>query len=183
MNNLSPLLLTFPIFILGIFFIVFLLVELILSRKRAPFIPSSKKAIQKILELVPLPEQGLVLDLGSGDGRFLRAVKQKYPQLQVLGYEISPLALVIHKLLNLFLTKVPVKANDFFFANVSQINVIFCFLLPTDMRRLEQKLQTELPKNAIIISNTFSFKNWLPIQEYKTQITGLAGHIRVYMVK
>lgn len=173
----------FSIIIIGLGWIAFLLYELIQGRNRAPFIPSSRKAIRIILEKIPLPKKGLILDLGAGDGKFLRAAKRTYPTLQVLGYEISPLALLVSKVKNtLSRTKVTVKHQDMFTADLSQADMVFCFLLPKDLKRLEHKLRTELRPGSQVISNTFSFPTWQPAQEFTPQSTGLHGFIRVYVV-
>lgn len=171
------------VIIIGLGWIAFLLYELIQGRNRAPFIPSSRKAIRVSLEKIPLPPNGTVIDLGAGDGKFLRAAKRKYPQLKVIGYEISPLALLVTKVKNtLSRTKVNVIKQDMFTADLSQADMVFCFLLPKDLKRLEQKLQTELSPGTKVISNTFSFPTWQPEQEFTPQSTGLHGFIRVYVV-
>lgn len=173
----------FSVIIIGLGWIAFLLYELIQGRNRAPFIPSSRKAIRVTLNKIPLPPTGKIIDLGAGDGKFLRAAKRKYPELNVIGYEISPLALLVTNVKNFFSrTKVTVLKQDMFTADISQADMVFCFLLPKDLKRLEQKLQTELKPGSKVISNTFSFPHWQPDQEFTPQSTGLHGFIRVYVV-
>lgn len=173
----------FLIIIIGIAWIVFLVYELIQGRHRAPFIPSSRKAVRVILDKIPFPKSGTVVDLGAGDGKFLRAVKRKYPHLQVIGYEISPLALLVMQVKN-WLGKNPVTVlnQDMFTADLSQVDMVFCFLLPKDLEHLEHKLQTELAPGTQVVSNTFSFPNWPPQLELPPKITGLHGFIRLYVV-
>ena len=52
--------------------------------------------------------------------------------------------------------------RDFFKASLQDADYVFCFLICDEMNRLEKKLQQELKRGAIVISNTFSFKNWEP---------------------
>lgn len=167
----------------GLGVIIFLVIELIRSQRHAPFIPSSRKSIQVVLDRVHLPMEGLVMDLGAGDGRFLRKVKARYPTLKVVGYEISWLALSVARVWNSFSNyPVPIIHQDFLTADLSQATVVFCFLLPKDLSALEHKLQTELKPGTQVISNTFSFPHWKPQTDLTPQDTGLAGHIRVYIV-
>lgn len=171
------------VLLIGGGFISFLLIELFQTRHRAPFIPSSRKSIRTILDRIPLPTQGLIMDLGAGDGRFLRQVKAKYPTASVKGFEISWVALVVAHLWNSWSRyPVPVIRQDFLQADVSQASVIFCFLLSKDLSALEHKLQTELKPGTRVISNTFSFPNWKPQIDLTPTETNLAGHIRVYVV-
>lgn len=171
------------VILLGGALIGLLVVELLQTRKRAPFIPSSFKSIHLMLERIPLPSSGLVIDLGAGDGRFLRQVKATYPQLQVVGYEISLVALLVAHIWNSFSTyPVPIVHQNFLTADLSKANVIFCFLLNKELSVLEHKLLTELKPGTMVISNTFSFPNWQPQIDLFPVDTGLAGHIRVYIV-
>ncbi|MEK7540251.1 MAG: class I SAM-dependent methyltransferase [Patescibacteria group bacterium] len=171
------------IIIIGIAWISFLVYELIQGRNRAPFIPSSRKAIRVILDNIPLPTHGIIVDLGAGDGKFLRAVKRHAPKLTSLGYEISPLALLLAKIKNI-LSRTPMNVlkQDMFSANLSEASLVFCFLLPHDLKRLEHKLQTELKPGTRVVSNTFSFPTWHPELELPPNKTGLHGFIRVYVV-
>lgn len=174
----------FSVLVVGIIWILFLIYELIQGRNRAPYIPSSKKAIRFILDTIALPKTGFVIDLGAGDGKFLRAAKQKYPELQLRGYEISPLALLVARLKNtLSRTKIQVINQDMFTTDVSKADVIFCFLLPKDLKQLETKLKTQLKPGSKVISNTFSFPTWQPELEISPKTSKLHGFIRVYVVK
>lgn len=173
----------FSVIFIGLGWIIFLVYELIHGRNRAPFIPSSRKAIRVILEKIPLPSNGMVVDLGAGDGKFLRMAKKKYPNLNVVGYEISPLALLVTKIKNIC-SRNPVQVvnQDMLKADLSTVDMVFCFLLPKDLKHLEQKLRTELRPGTRVISNTFSFPTWQPEQEFTPKSTGLHGFIRVYIV-
>lgn len=167
----------------GVIVIIFLIRELISGWSRAPFIPSSRASIRSVLQHITFPPQALVVDLGAGDGRFLRAVRRAYPHATVKGFELSWTAYMVTHVVNLF-SRYPVRTvlQDMLTADIRNVDVVFCFLLPRDLVKLQRKLQTELPPHAIVISNTFSFSDWQPRTTLSVQQTGLSGHIRVYAV-
>lgn len=169
------------VIVCGIFFIGFLVYELWTTKNRAPFIPSSSAAIKIILKQIDFPDQGLVMDLGAGEGRVLRAIKKSQPRLLVRGVEISPLALLIGRIENIFNSvKIDLRRENMFEADISQADIIFCFLLTKDLARLEKKLQKDMKPGARLISNTFSFPHWKPSLEISPAESGLYGYIRVY---
>jgi len=51
--------------------------------------PSSAKACRTIVKLSEQAEFGDVVDLGSGWGTLLFALARKYPERQIIGYELS----------------------------------------------------------------------------------------------
>ncbi|MFN0065182.1 MAG: hypothetical protein ACKVOH_02975 [Chlamydiales bacterium] len=117
--------------------------------------PSSKKAITQMLAFLP-EHRTNVVDLGSGWGGVLRAVPKGYRKK---GYEISPIPYLWSKLRGL-----PVEWKDFFSLSLSEADVIFCYLCPEVMKKLEPKLKRELAKGVIVISNTFAIPGWKPVQ-------------------
>ena len=50
--------------------------------------------------------------------------------------------------------------GNIFKQNLSTADIIFIFLLPKGIEKLEPKLKMELKKGSIIITQTFHFKNW-----------------------
>jgi hypothetical protein len=156
--------------IIGVLLIVILsLVLLLVIREtfrvfkgNAPYVPSAKKLINKILAEIDFKENSLVYELGCGDARFLRALVAK-KNVQAIGYEYFIIPFLAARLYNFFQgKKVKVYYKDFFKANLSDADYLFCFLLSKEMEHLEEKLQQELKSGAMVISNTFQFKNWQP---------------------
>jgi len=130
----------------------------------APYIRTGKKLINRIIEEIDFKDNAKVYELGSGDGRFLRALAKK-KKIQAVGFENFMLPYVISRVFK-FLTNsnADFRYQDLFKADLSQADYIFCYLITTQMAKLETKLQQELKPGALIISNTFKFKNW-PIEK------------------
>jgi SAM-dependent methyltransferase len=172
--------------LLTLFFVfILLLVEIykVLFLGNAPYVPSSKKLIDKILQEIDFKENSLVYELGCGNAKFLRKLaKQK--NVQAIGYEYFIIPFLLAKLLT-FLNgnRIKIYCQDFFKVDLSQADYIFCFLISQEMLRLETKLAKELRPGALVISNAFQFKSWQPekiIILDQNKKTGLNNKIYIY---
>ncbi len=151
-------------YLLIIFFIILLVILLTMFNatfKAAPWVPSGKKNIEKILELAEIKKGDVVYDLGSGDARWLIALAKKTEASKIIGYEISFLPYFISRIKLLFMRKNNIKIlfKDFFKADFSKANVILCFLTPMAMKKLEPKLKSELKPKTKFISYAFRLPN------------------------
>jgi ribosomal protein L11 methylase PrmA len=146
-----------------------------------PFLPSKKQVILKALKLANLKENECLFDLGCGWGNVL-FVAQKYFGAKVVGFEISPVLFLLAKL-NLLLNRVKGKIywQDFFKADLKEADVIFLYLTPPILKKLEEKLKKELmgsKKRVVTVSSplpsikpektvsVFQKENWLKIYLY-----------------
>ncbi|MBD3359422.1 MAG: hypothetical protein GF365_01805 [Candidatus Buchananbacteria bacterium] len=144
--------------------LIFIFIEVyrVIFKGHAPYICSSNKLIKKIIKEINFKPNSVVYDLGCGDGRFLRQLK-KHKQIQGIGYEYFLMPYIIGQIYNLFSkNKVKIKLKNFFKADLSQADYVFCYLITDEMAKLEKKLKQELKPGALVISNTFKFKNWQP---------------------
>lgn len=106
----------------------------------APYVPTHKKAISAALKMLPLKPGDLVVDLGSGDGAFLKAAANV--GLRALGYEINPI-LVFVAWCRCFKQrkKVQIKLANFWSAELpTETKAIFMFAAGPYMNRAKQKL-------------------------------------------
>ena len=127
----------------------------------APYVPSAKKLINKIIAEIDFKPNAVVYDLGCGDAKFLRALVSR-KKVQASGYEYFIVPYLAAKFYNLFFPAIKIYYQDFFKVNLSKADYIFCFLLSKEMEHLEGKLKQELKSGALVIANTFQFKNWQP---------------------
>ena len=127
---------------------------------RSPFVPSNKKTITKMLEVAKIKKNERVVDIGCGDGRIVFLSEQKYGA-KAEGYEISIFVWCLAKI-NGFLkgAKSKIYRKNFFQADLSQADIVFCYLLPEVMQKLSPKFKKELKKNARIVSAAFSLPDW-----------------------
>lgn len=122
----------------------------------APYINSSNRKINlAITEILQLNDIKNVYELGCGDAKFLRRLKRKKPELSCLGLEYNLIPYTIAKTKNIFLkNKITIKKANIFKYDLSQADLIYCYLNPKSMKLL-QPIMKKLD-NVILISNTFS---------------------------
>ncbi len=130
--------------------------------KGAPFIPTKREGVEKILELIDKRPNLKIADIGSGDGRILIALAKQ--GIEAHGFEINPVLVWWSrrksKQLHLdHLAKTHWK--DLWKADLSDFDVIIVFGVIYIMGRLEEKLQRELKPGSQVISLGFQFPNWM----------------------
>lgn len=103
-----------------------------------------------------------VADLGSGDGRI--AIEFGKKGALVTGFELDS-GLVSKsqetiKELKLE-TNVKILQQDFWDVDLSPFKIVTVYPMPDIMLHLEQKLQKELKKGAVVLTNYYAFPNWM----------------------
>jgi predicted RNA methylase len=129
----------------------------------APYLPTPLRKVRKMLTLANVQPGELVYDLGCGDGRFLIVAARRF-KAKAIGIEINIIRYLWCQFLItvLFLRKrVKIKYGNLFNHDLSEADVVVCYLLQSTNDRLEDKLINELSQSARVVSNTFTF-NSLP---------------------
>ena len=139
------------IFILFCIFILFVFVVLI----GAPYVPTLGTQQREALQLLKLKKGQTVLDLGSGDGRFLReAAKQGY---KAVGIEANPLLVIISYIACLpYRNQVTVKWGNMWTKQWPPVDGVYVFLHTRFMQKLDKKLEQQYSgKNVNVVSYAF----------------------------
>lgn len=141
---------------------------LALLRRGPLFVPTQRKYVSRIIEMLSLTPGERVVDLGSGDGRLLIAIAKAGGEAH--GYEHNPI-LVMKSKLNFKKEGVEgsafVHMGDFWDADTSQFDGVVVYGIPYIMSRLEEKLRRELRPGARVVSYSFPFPNWEPTAKEK----------------
>lgn len=129
-------------------------------------VPSSRKARQAILTAADLIPAGTIIELGSGWGNLALALAKKYPQRQVIGFEISLVpwlfSIVLKQLQG---TKnLSLRKQNFNTCVLPPATLLICYLYPGGMKTLAKKLAREKPAVQMLISNTFALPGTEPLQ-------------------
>lgn len=133
----------------------------------APYVPTKTERIRKLLKLIPLKDKTFY-ELGSGDGRIV--IEAAKMGAKAYGIEQSFLRILYSRLKSVKNPYFIRKRTSFIHGNIfkqdlSEADIVFIFLLPQGIRKLEPKLKKELKQGSIIITQTFHFKNWKPFKK------------------
>lgn len=144
--------------------------------------PSSNKAYNTMMKLAEETGTGTIVDLGSGWGNFVIPMAKKYPQRQIIGYELSLLPWLFSSFLKklLRLKNLTLHRQDFYNADLSNTSVLVCYLFPEAMNKIKQKLLSDQHKIDFIISNNFALPSSKP---YKVMKLNDFYHSPIYLYK
>lgn len=133
----------------------------------APWVPTSMSMVHKMLKLADVGPDDIVYDLGCGDGRTIITAARRYGA-RAVGVEIDPLRYLWCRALITVLDlrdRVQVVYGDFFSQDLSDADVVTCYLLQDTNNRLEGKLGQELRPGTRVVSNTFTFPGLLKVRQ------------------
>lgn len=124
----------------------------------APYVPSSRQASRKMIELAHIKRGDRIYDLGSGDGKLLFLAAQQ--GAVATGYEINPYLVLFTKIRTYFSPyrkNIHVHWKNFWHADIGDADAVFVYLIAWKMERLETLLRQRLKPGTRVISNSFIF--------------------------
>ena len=127
----------------------------------ALYVSTARVRIAASLEAIDLKPEQLLVDLGCGDGRVLRSARRRWP-IRAEGYELNPLAFCKARLLSWCYAGITIHLQNFWGADLSRADVVFCYLFPDVMSRLARKLSEELKPGATVVSCNFPLPGFTP---------------------
>jgi len=159
----------------GLFlFLIFVFFAMVVVRG-APYVPTHKKVLQAIFDENLVKKGELVVDLGSGDGVFLKMLAQN--GYRAVGYEINPFLCVISYLRCWrYRKQIKIYWRDFWLTSLPPgTKVVYVFLAEPFMQKFKEKITSEVEKlgQITVISNGFelpglkTYKNTKALQIYK----------------
>jgi SAM-dependent methyltransferase len=148
----------------------------------APYIPTAQEKITEILKTAGVKKGKTFYELGSGDGRLV--LHSAMLGAESYGIEQSWLRIWYSRYLA---RKKGLKNAHFYHGNLFDrqyfpADIIFIYLLPKAVARLEQSLPKELKKGSVIITQSFHFSKWLPYKKMslKTKNDKIGGEFWFY---
>jgi len=139
----------------------------------APYVDTVKEDVELILDLAEVTAEDYLIDLGSGDGRFVIAAAKRgamahgvelEPQLVKLATEKAKSAGVADKAVFV--------EGDIFAADISHASVVTLYLFPEANLQLRPKLLAELRPGTKVVSNSFTMGDWEPDNHAQGRTSG-----------
>ncbi|MEF8817432.1 MAG: methyltransferase domain-containing protein [Salinibacter sp.] len=132
--------------------------------KDAPYVSTSQRVVNRMLEAANVGPTDVVIDLGSGDGRIPIAAAQRH-SARGIGVEIDP-DLVAKARDNAeqagVADRVEFRQGDLFEADLSDATVVALYLWPEINVKLRPKLLRALDPGDRIVSHDFRMGDWEP---------------------
>jgi len=132
---------------------------------RVPFVSTSQPDIERLVKELPVTGKDVFYDLGSGDGRVCVWVSGLSGAKSV-GYELTWWTYVLAVLRSKFKNqklKLEFKNKNFFKHNWAEATVIYGYLYPPLMGRVEEKIKTECKPGTTIVIRDFPLPSMVPV--------------------
>lgn len=163
----------YTIFLIIILFIVAILTLYLFSSvlgflvTKMPFVTTPKQNIEFLAKKINLNSQDVFLELGSGYGQTLFLLSEKY-SVTGIGVEFSFWAHALAKCLQIYKrANIKFILGDFLKQDWSKATVVYSYLFPVIMARVEQKFLTECKKGTKFVARDFGLPNLAADQVYE----------------
>ena len=150
-------------------FLVGILVAIILTFCLAvflgpPYLPTLNNQVRTALDFLDLKPGQVLLELGSGDGRVVKAAAAR--GLTVVGIEINPFLVVFSRFLCWrYRKQVTILWGDVWRIKWPQADGIFTFMLQRQMPKLDKEIQIWQRRDLRLASFAFFIPNRKPAAE------------------
>ncbi len=129
---------------------------------RVPYVRSNLNDTVRLLKKIPLSTGSIFYDLGSGDGRVVFMAEKMY-KVRGVGFELTfwthVVASIKKRLKN---SNAEFLRKNFFKVEWTNAQVIYCFLYPPLMGKVETKFLEECLPGTLLISRDFALPNLKP---------------------
>ena len=146
----------------------------------APYVPTPMERVKKMVALAKIKKGQRVYDLGCGDGRFVYIAANQYGA-KATGIELSPMVYLLAKVRQwIWRSRAEIKFGNFKFHDISDAEVIFCYLLPETLKKIQPDLDKQLRPGVKICSYAFTIPNWKLIGEENRDATKNLAPVYIY---
>lgn len=148
----------------------------------APFVPTPMAAAKFMFEKVQLKKGDRFYDIGCGDGRFAYIAARDFGA-RATGFELSPLIYLLAIIRKYFWqSKAEIIFKDFRKHDLSDADIIFCYLMPHALALTIPKFKKELRPGTRIISYAFKIGDWNPVETFPRNPQLSLATIRIYEI-
>jgi precorrin-6B methylase 2 len=132
----------------------------------APYVPTPKESVRKMLELANVNQGDFLVDLGSGDGRVIIMAAEEFGAT-ALGIEADPIRVKWsrYQIRKRHLEEmVDVVWGNFFSQSLERATVVFVYQGDDVNQKLKLKLLNELQPGTRLVTYCFPFDGWDPVE-------------------
>lgn len=134
------------------------------SLSGAPWVPTWKADIERLIQMLRLKPGEKLYELGCGDGRVCTTVAKRSGATCV-GIELSIAQCAVAKLRAKLsgAKKIRIKWGNAFKADLSDADAVYMFLMPDTYESLRPKFEKELKPGARVVSYVWPIPGWTPV--------------------
>ena len=152
--------------------------------KEPPFICSlgvvKKDVLNEARNFLNENKNAKVTDLGCGSGTLLIPLAKEYPSAQFVGYEYDWLAYLIAKIRTCYIKNIVIYKKNFLKEDLSEYNLVLGYWISGLVEKLGNKLNKELKKDAVVISEIFEVPLLKPIKVIESSLSFKKMNVYVY---
>jgi SAM-dependent methyltransferase len=142
-------------------FLLLLVVYWRVAQSRVPLYLSSEAAATVVAAFLP-DQPCRIMDLGCGNGMFLRRMARLRPDCSFVGVEYAPLPWLWARLACAGSANCRIVRADYWRQPLAEYDLVYAFLSPVPMARLWAKACGEMKAGARLVSNTFAIPDQEP---------------------
>ena len=142
----------------------------------SPYVASKKNIIKEALKLAEIKSDDVFYELGSGLGTGLIIASREFGA-KAIGIEISPYNYLVSKIRTNRNKKIRVIMANIKRIDLSEADVVYCYLYPKLMDQLLPKFKNELKPGSRVVSAAFT------ISKLKPDIIKEIDNKKIYMYR
>ena len=147
------------------------------ASKGAPWVPTVRKDIDRIIKLADVQSGDVIYELGCGDARVLRNLVRAHSGSRGVGYDLSILHIFIGQI-TAWVQGFPVRLGmrNILKVDCSGADIVYLFLMPEINKPVTKKLMRELKPGSKIIAFVWPLPDLEPIK-----IDEVSGRSTIYL--
>ena len=136
----------------------------VLVVSRIPFVPTAATDILDVAKRVPVTEQDVFYDLGSGNGKVVFLI-EKHTGARTKGFQLAGWTHWYAQIKKFAIgSKAELVGENFFKHNLQDATVVYTYLYPFLMKDVGEKILAECKPGTKVVSRDFAIPN-LPLYE------------------